>query len=112
MQPLALVVAAEPSGGSPVGLLLPVLLLGAFFFFVIRPQRARQRQFVRTQAALTEGQEVLTTAGLYGTLSEVGSDFVLLQVAPGVRVKLAKAAVASVLSPSEPAADLPPEDRA
>lgn len=111
MQPLAAVVAASNNGGSVFSLLIPLLLLGAFFFFAVRPQRARQRAFAQVQAAVTEGQEVVTTAGLYGTVTEVGADFVLLEVAPGVRVKLARAAVGQVLSANEPAPDVPPEDR-
>lgn len=111
MQQLAVVLAATNSSGGAVSLLIPLLLLGAFFFFAIRPQRARQRAFAQVQAALTEGQEVVTTAGLYGTVAEVGADFVLLEVAPGVRVKLARAAVGSVISNLEPAPDVPPEDR-
>lgn len=111
MQPLALVAAANSGGGTPLGLLLPLLLLGAFFFFVVRPQRARQRQFSSTQASLAEGQEVVTTAGLYGRLAEVAPEFVLLEVAPGVRVKVARAAVASVVPVVEPATDVPPDDQ-
>ncbi len=115
---LAAVVTAAGGGGggSLVGLLLPLLLLGAFFLFAVRPQRQRQRQFLATQSALAEGQEVLTTAGLYGTVAEIGTDFVLLEVAPGVRLKYAKAAIAKIFSVEEPIPgstdiELPPEDR-
>ncbi len=111
VQPLALVLAADPGGSSAFSLLIPLLLLGAFFLFVIRPQRQRQRAFLQVQGSLVEGQEIVTTAGLYGTVAEVGTDFVLLEVAPGVRVKLARAAVGQVLTDREPASDVPPEDR-
>jgi preprotein translocase subunit YajC len=111
VQPLALVLAADSGGSSAFSLLIPLLLLGAFFLFVIRPQRRRQRAFLQVQGSLVEGQEIVTTAGLYGTVAEVGTDFVLLEVAPGVRVKLARAAVGQVLTDREPASDVPPEDR-
>ncbi|MGI8698009.1 MAG: preprotein translocase subunit YajC [Mycobacteriales bacterium] len=113
VQAFAVVLAAETKGsGSLFSLLIPLLLLGAFFLFVVRPQRQRQRAFLQVQGSLTEGQEVVTTAGLYGTIAEVGTDFVLLEVAPGVRVKLARAAVGQVLTNSQAAPELPPEDRA
>lgn len=92
-------VLAASSSGSALSYLFPLLLLGVFFLFIVRPQRARQRAFQATQAELAPGQEVLTTAGLYGTITEVGADFVLLEVAPGVRSKYARAAIAKVLPP-------------
>lgn len=111
MQSQAVVLAANNSSGGAFSLLIPLLLLGAFFFFAVRPQRQRQRAFAQVQASLTEGQQVVTTAGLYGTLVEVGADFVLLEAAPGVRLKLARAAVGQVLTETQPAPEVPPEDR-
>ncbi len=111
MQPLALVGAQAEGGGSSLGLLLPLLLLAAFFLLVVRPQRRRQRAIAQTQAMLVPGQEVITTTGLFGTVTDVAPDFVLLEVAPGVRVKLARAAIAQVVPVGEQAPDLPPEDR-
>ena len=111
MQPLALVGAQSGDGGSSLSLLLPLLLIVAFFLLVIRPQRRRQRAIAQTQASLAPGQQVMTTAGLFGTVSDLGPDFVLLEVAPGVRVKVARAAIAQVVPVGEPAPDVPPEDR-
>lgn len=111
MQPFALV-AAQSGGGGSIGLFLPLLLLAAFYVFAVRPQRRRQREFAQIQAGLAEGQEIMTTAGLFGTVSEIGPDFVLVEVAPGVRVKLARAAIARVVPVREPAPDVPPDDRA
>lgn len=93
--------AAGSSGGNVISYLFPLLLLAVFFLFIIRPQRVRQRAFQATQSELAPGQEVLTTAGLYGTIAEVGPDFVLLEIAPGVRSKYARAAIAKILPPPD-----------
>ena len=87
-----------------------LLLLLVVFLLVVRPQRARLQQAQRVRASLAAGQQVMTTSGLYGTLRGVddAEDTVLLEVAPGVQVRWAAAAVAKVLEPApQRAADQP-----
>ena len=80
--------------------LLPLLLIVVFFWFVVlRPARARQAAQKATINALTPGQRVLTTSGLYGTIVQVDGDDLLLEVADGVVVRFVKAAVAKVIVP-------------
>ncbi|HEX9467643.1 MAG TPA: preprotein translocase subunit YajC [Acidimicrobiia bacterium] len=88
-----------------VALVYFAVLLIAFFMFIVRPQRRRMaahRQFV---AALRVGDEVVTTGGIFGTVRTLEDDRVELEVAPGVLVKLARAAVAQpafAVAPREP----------
>jgi preprotein translocase subunit YajC len=85
--------------------LLPfVLILAAFYFLIIRPQRNRVKMAQQMQARLAPGAEVMTTSGLHGTVREVGDDDVRLEVAPGVLLRFAKPAVGRILS-EEPGAD-------
>ncbi len=77
-------------------LFIVVMFLG-FYFLMVRPAQRRQKEARALVAELAVGQEVMTTAGIYGTLSAVGDDTVELEVAPGVRVKYAKAAVARIV---------------
>jgi preprotein translocase subunit YajC len=86
---------------------LPLLiLLGlVFYLLILRPQRVRQRQLLETQSALAPGVRVLTSAGLYATVTAVEDDAVLLEVAPGVVCRYAKAAVARVLPATTPNGD-------
>ena len=81
-------------------LLLLLVLLLAFFLLVVRPQRARLREAQRVRAGLEVGQRVMTTAGLHATVRSVEDDTVLLEIAPGVEVRWAAAAVARVLDPA------------
>jgi preprotein translocase subunit YajC len=75
-----------------------VLILVAFYLLIIRPQRARAKAAQQLQESLVPGVEVMTTAGLYGTLTEIRDDSVLLEVSPGVTVRFAKAAVGRIVT--------------
>lgn len=99
--------AAKSSGGGLFPLLSLVVLIGLFYFLLIRPQRNRQRQMMQLQNSLVSGQRVMTTAGLFATVRAVEDDAVVLEVAPGVECRYSKAAVAQVLTTTggNPAAD-------
>jgi preprotein translocase subunit YajC len=94
-------------------LLFFALILVAFYFLIIRPQRTRARQADQMRARLAPGVEVMTTAGLYGTVVEVLDDSVRLEVSPGVVVRSATAAVGRIVADdasADTAAETGPED--
>lgn len=79
--------------------LLPfALILVAFYFLILRPQRTRARQAEQLQSRLAPGVEVMTTSGLLGTVTTIEDDTVHLEVAPGVTIRVVKAAVGRVVS--------------
>ena len=78
-------------------LLFFALILVAFYFLIIRPQRTRARQAAQLQARLVPGVEIMTTAGLFGRVVEVNDDGLVLEVSPGVQVRFAKAAVGRIV---------------
>jgi preprotein translocase subunit YajC len=80
-----------------VMLALPLLLLGGLWFTMIRPLRQRQRDAMAAQRAVHTGADVMTTAGIYGTVRWVEQDTIGLEISQGVIVKYARAAVATVL---------------
>lgn len=82
-------------------LLLPLLILIPLLLITFRG-RKQQRAFMETQARIAPGQEVMTTAGLYGRIVEVDDDAVVLQVAEGLRVRWAKAAIGRILDDPTP----------
>lgn len=98
--------SGNSGGGSAIGtLLLPVLLVAIVYFGFIRPQRARARRAQQLSKGVEVGQEVMTTAGLYGTVVEVDEDTVRIEIAPGVTTRWAIGAVARVTTPVEPGGD-------
>jgi preprotein translocase subunit YajC len=66
----------------------------ALGWMAVRGQREMRRR-ADLQAELHEGDEVMTTAGIYGTIREIDSDHVRLEIAPGTVVKMARRAVAA-----------------
>jgi preprotein translocase subunit YajC len=86
--------------------LLPfALILVAFYFLILRPQRARARQAEQLQARLAPGVEIMTTSGIYGTVLEIREDSVVLEVSPGATLRITKGAVGRVLADDAAAAD-------
>ena len=82
------------------GYILIVVMLGLMWMLLIRPQRRRHLEQQQLLGRLSEGDEVVTAGGLYGTIEEVGDDDVRLSVAPGTTVRVAKRAVAAIVTPT------------
>ena len=79
--------------------LLPfALILVAFYLLILRPQRARAKMAQQMKARLAPGVSVLTTSGIHATVSAVEDDVVVLEIAPGVDVRFASAAIGRVLA--------------
>jgi preprotein translocase subunit YajC len=76
-----------------------VILVAAFYFLIVRPQR--RNAMVRRQLlnAVEVGDEIVTSGGLYGTVLEIGDESLELEIAPGVVVKVARGAVAARIAP-------------
>ena len=84
------------------GYIFIIAILILMWFLLIRPQRRRQVESQRLLESLVEGQEVVTAGGLYGTIIELYEDEARLEIAEGVEVRVAKRAIAGVLSEDEP----------
>jgi preprotein translocase subunit YajC len=103
--------AAQSGGGagSLMPILMIVLLFGVMYFMMIRPQQKRRREAEQMQAALSAGDEVVTIGGLYGTVTGVDDETVLLEVAPGVQTRYARPAIARVVKQVERIEKVPDE---
>jgi preprotein translocase subunit YajC len=104
---LILLAAAEAGNkGSPIPSLITFALIGgAMYMLVIRPQRARTRGVAAAQSKLEPGREVVLSSGIYGTVLHVEQHKIGLEIAPGVHVTVARAAVARVIDPITTSAD-------
>ena len=92
---------AQAAGGAqPNALmqLLPLILIFVvFYFLLIRPQAKRAKEHKGMVAALAVGDEVVTSGGILGKVTEAGEQFLTVEVAEGVRVKVQRHTVSTVL---------------
>ena len=91
---------AAAGGSQPNALLqmLPlVLIFVVFYFLLIRPQSKRAKEHKAMVAALGVGDEVVTSGGILGKVTELGDQFLTVEIAPGVQVKVQRHTVTSVL---------------
>jgi preprotein translocase subunit YajC len=80
--------------------LLPLVgIVLLFWLFIIRPASRRQREVRSMQSALSVGDEIVLTSGVYGTVRALADDLVHLEIADGVTIRVARGAVGSVSSP-------------
>jgi preprotein translocase subunit YajC len=83
------------------GYIFIIAILVLMWFLLIRPQRRRQVESQRLLDSLTVGKEVVTAGGLYGTIKALEDDEARVEIADGVEVRMAKRAIAGVLSDDE-----------
>jgi preprotein translocase subunit YajC len=96
------------------GYIFIVVLLVLMWFLLIRPQRRRQMETQRMIAQLEVGKEIVTAGGLYGTVTGVDEGELRVEIADGVEVRIAKRAVAGIVSDEEEEPEEttePPEER-
>ena len=85
--------SAPPDGGMWPPLILFAVMVGIFYFIILQPMQRKQTKVQQFQQALKVGDRVITTGGLYGQITKVGSDVIQLQIADKIRVDVARAAI-------------------
>ena len=77
--------------------LLPIVAIAAIFWLlIIRPASRQRKEAAGLQSRLVAGDEVMLTSGIFGTITGLADDYVELEVAPGVAIRVVRGAVASV----------------
>jgi len=90
-------VPANDLSSSLMSMLPLVLMFVVLYFVMIRPQMKRQKELKAMLDALSKGDEVVTTGGMLGKISQLGEQQISLDVGQGVTVQLQRAAVVQVL---------------
>ncbi|MCS4503839.1 preprotein translocase subunit YajC [Arhodomonas aquaeolei] len=84
-------------GGTLTSLIFPVALIVIFYFLLIRPQQKRAKEHKKLVEGLAKGDEIVSSGGLAGKVTDVGENFASVEIAPNVEIRLQKSAVAQVL---------------
>ena len=86
-------------GGDPtsafMGMMPLILMFGIFYFLLIRPQQKRAKEHKVMLADLKRGDDVVTSGGVHGKITGVTDDILTLEIAPNVKIRVAKGAVAN-----------------
>jgi len=90
--------------------IIMALMLGVMYVLMIRPQRQRQAQQQSMIDNAGVGDDVLTTGGIYGTITQIEGDDVVVELAPSLTVHMTRRGIAAVLPPEEDEEDHELED--
>ncbi len=97
--------AAAPQGSGMNGILIMLLLFVGMYFLMIAPQRKKQKEHAKMVAALKSGDEVLTNGGIYGTVTNVKNDRIVVKIAENTKIEVNRHFIQSVVVQSEAAKD-------
>lgn len=70
-----------------------VLIIGVFYFFMIRPQAKKQKEINSFRSAMKPGDTVVTAGGIYGKIKSIDEETLMLEIADNVRIKIEKGSV-------------------
>ncbi len=89
--------SAPSSSGQLAPLLMMVVFIAIFYFLLIRPQQKKAKDHQAMVSKLSVGDEVVTSGGILGRVTDVGDTFVTLEIADSVRIKVQKGQVSSLM---------------
>jgi len=93
------VILLQASGGGFGGFLIPLgLMFAIMYFMVIMPQQRQRKKVQEMLGALQVGQKVVTSGGIYGSISGIDGDSIILKISsePQVKIRISRAAIAQV----------------
>jgi len=104
MNNLILAAQAAQGGSMTSFLIMMIAIFAIMYFFMIRPQQKRQKEVQNFQNSLTEGTEVVTSGGIYGTVKKVdlASSTIELEIARGIVIKVDKGSVFKNVQAGQP----------
>lgn len=88
--------ASGQTGGWQM-IIFIVIIFAIFWLFLIRPQQKKQKEHQKMIQALNSGDEVVTTGGIMGKITNVSDQYLTLEIAKGVEVKVQRHSVGSIL---------------
>ena len=90
---------------------LPLVAIALLFWLmVVRPASRRQKAVAQLQAQLQPGQHVMLSSGIYGVVVSLADDRARVEIAPGIQIEVARAAISVVDAPTDPTERTDPTD--
>jgi preprotein translocase subunit YajC len=97
--------------GSLMLIIYVVAFIAIFYFMAIRPQQRQRRTHQALLSSLKKGDQIVTAAGMYGTVKRVDDNIVVVEISKGVSIKIARRAVAEIVRDKQEAKAVAPEPR-
>ncbi len=97
ISPAAAQAAAAPAGGGFGPLIMIAVMFVVMWFLMIRPQMKRQKEHREMLTKLSKGDEVITNGGIAGRVDDIGDNFITVEIADNIKIKLQKNAITAVL---------------
>ena len=83
---------------DPFGFLLPMIIIfGAFYFLLIRPQQKKQKAHAALVSNLSAGDEILTAGGILGVITGISEHYAIVKIAENTEIKIQKSSVAQIV---------------
>ncbi|MDR3275801.1 MAG: preprotein translocase subunit YajC [Treponema sp.] len=94
------------TGGSLLTTIIPfALVIGIFYFLIIRPQNKKQKDTQRMLSAIKKGDKIVTIGGIHGTIYTVRDDSVIVKVDDGTKIEFSRSAVSSIVAEGKAAVE-------
>jgi preprotein translocase subunit YajC len=88
-------------GGGMSTLIMMAVIFGIFYFIMIRPQQKKVKEHKKMVDELKKGDRVITAGGIYGTVENLGTDTLTIKIAEGVKIKITRGSIATVIKGEE-----------
>lgn len=86
-------ILAQSNGSGMSGIFMIVAMIVIFYFFMIRPQQKKQKELKKQREAMKKGDYVVTAGGIHGRISSEKEGYMLIEIAPGVNIRVDKASL-------------------
>ena len=90
---MTLLQAQQSPGGGLSGMIMIVAMIVIFYFFMIRPQSKKQKELKKAREAMKKGDKVVSAGGIHGRIKEINDNWIMMEIAPNVTIKIDKASV-------------------
>jgi preprotein translocase subunit YajC len=84
--------------GNWTFLIMMGLIFVVMYFFMIRPQQKKQKELAKFRSSLAKGDKVVTVGGIYGVVSEVKEQYILVEVDSNIKLRIDKSAIVKDIS--------------
>lgn len=89
---------APVAGGGSMMWIMLIAMFAIMYFFMIRPQNKKQKEIANFRKSLEVNQKVITAGGIHGKIKDIKDDYIILEIADNVKIKIEKSSIFAAAS--------------